>query len=226
VDYDDDDDDDNNNNNIVYLPFFGNKIELFCTFLFFLIIPWSRVLLEKLTGSQLVKIFLAFYGTQMFITALTCPYPQINPVHSSPQSYVLKILLNSLLSTPGSSKWPLSLRFPQEYPVQTSSLPIRATCPAHLFLLVINSNDIWWEYRSLSSSLYSFFHCPIRSFLLTPSIHLSTQFWNTLSLRPSLNVSYHVSYPYKTTGKILVPYILIFIFLNRKLEDKRSCTEW
>jgi hypothetical protein len=33
--------------------------------------PWSRVLLEKLTGSQLVKKFHAFYGTQKFITAFT-----------------------------------------------------------------------------------------------------------------------------------------------------------
>jgi hypothetical protein len=29
----------------------------------YLRIPWSRVLLEKLTGSQLVKKFPAFYGT-------------------------------------------------------------------------------------------------------------------------------------------------------------------
>jgi hypothetical protein len=33
--------------------------------------PWSRVLLEKLTGSQLVKKFPAFYGTGRFITAFT-----------------------------------------------------------------------------------------------------------------------------------------------------------
>jgi hypothetical protein len=33
--------------------------------------PWSRVLLEKLTGLQLVKKFPAFYGTRRFITALT-----------------------------------------------------------------------------------------------------------------------------------------------------------
>jgi hypothetical protein len=33
--------------------------------------PWSRVLLEKLTGLQLVKKFPTFYGTQMFITAFT-----------------------------------------------------------------------------------------------------------------------------------------------------------
>jgi len=32
---------------------------------------WSRVLLEKLTGFQLVKKFLAFYGTRRFITAFT-----------------------------------------------------------------------------------------------------------------------------------------------------------
>jgi len=34
-----------------------------------LLTPWSRVLLEKLTGSQLVKKFPAFYGTRKFITA-------------------------------------------------------------------------------------------------------------------------------------------------------------
>jgi hypothetical protein len=33
--------------------------------------PWSRVLLEKLTGPQLVKKFPAFYVTWRFITALT-----------------------------------------------------------------------------------------------------------------------------------------------------------
>jgi hypothetical protein len=32
---------------------------------------WSRVLLEKLTGLQLVKKFPAFYGTRRFLTALT-----------------------------------------------------------------------------------------------------------------------------------------------------------
>jgi hypothetical protein len=33
--------------------------------------PWSRVLLEKLTGVQLVKKFPAFYETRRFITAFT-----------------------------------------------------------------------------------------------------------------------------------------------------------
>jgi hypothetical protein len=42
-DDDDDDDDDNNNNNT----------------------PKSKVLLEKLTGSRLVKVFPTFYGTEV-----------------------------------------------------------------------------------------------------------------------------------------------------------------
>jgi len=37
----------------------------------YLISPWSRVLLEKLTASQLVKKSPAFYGTRRFITAFT-----------------------------------------------------------------------------------------------------------------------------------------------------------
>jgi len=37
----------------------------------YLLTRCSRVLLEKLTGFQLLKKFLAFYGTRMFITAFT-----------------------------------------------------------------------------------------------------------------------------------------------------------
>ena len=33
--------------------------------------PWCRVLLEKVTGSQLLRKFPAFYGTRKFITTLT-----------------------------------------------------------------------------------------------------------------------------------------------------------
>jgi len=37
----------------------------------YLLNPWRRVLLEKLTGLQLVKKFPAFHVTRRFITALT-----------------------------------------------------------------------------------------------------------------------------------------------------------
>jgi hypothetical protein len=50
--------------------------------------PWSRVLLEKLTGSQLVKIFSAFYGIRKSITALASArylyLSSVRPIQSMP----------------------------------------------------------------------------------------------------------------------------------------------
>jgi hypothetical protein len=40
-------------------------------FLTDVITPWSRVLLEKLSGFQLVKKFPSFYVTRRFLTAVT-----------------------------------------------------------------------------------------------------------------------------------------------------------
>jgi len=37
----------------------------------YLLTPWSRALLEKLTGTQLVKKFPAFYGNQRLINTFT-----------------------------------------------------------------------------------------------------------------------------------------------------------
>ena len=47
---------------------FINTYSTQCTYL---LTPWSRVLIGKLTASQLVKQFPTFYGTQRFITAFT-----------------------------------------------------------------------------------------------------------------------------------------------------------
>jgi len=49
-----------------------NGYFVWCSYLLtYLLTPWSRVLLEKLTGLHLVKKFPTFYGTRRFITAFT-----------------------------------------------------------------------------------------------------------------------------------------------------------
>ena len=82
------------------------------------------------------------------------------------------------------------------------------------------------ENKSLSSSLCTFLYSPFTSIFLGQNILLSTLFWNTLSLCSSLNVSDHVSGPYKTTGKITVLFNLILVCLDSKLEDKSFYTDW
>ena len=94
------------------------------SFLTYLLTPWSSVLLENLTGFQLVKKFPAFYGARIH----KCPPPipilsLLDPIHT-PTSHSLEIRLNIILPfTPGSPKWSLSLRFPHQTPVCASLLP-------------------------------------------------------------------------------------------------------
>ena len=69
---------------------------------------------------------------------------------------------------------------------------------------------------------------PFPRYLVPPRSKYSSQ--HHVLKHPQLpffrNVSDQVSHPYKTTGKIIVLYIMIFKFLNSNLEDKRFCTEW
>ena len=115
--------------------------------------------------------------------------------------------------------------FPQACPPKPCMQfsPIRATCLAYLILLYFITRTILSEqYRWLSSSLCSFLHSPVTSSLLAPNILLNTLFSNIHSLRSSLNVTDQVSHPCRTTGKIIMTWILFVVFLDIKVEDKNS----
>jgi hypothetical protein len=60
---------------------------------------------------------------------------------------------------------------------------------------------------------------------LGPHILLCTLFPDTLDLCFPLKVRNHLSHIYERQVKLVV-YILIFWFLYRRQEDKRSLTEW
>ena len=185
------------------------------------------------TNRSSVKKFPAFYGTRRFITAFTSARhlslswaSSIQSIPPHPTSWRSILILSSHLRL----GLPSGL-FPSGFPTKILYTPLLPPyvlhAPAHLILLDLITRIIFGEeYRSLSSSLCSFLHSTFTSPLLGPNILLNTLSSNTLSLRFSLNVNDQVSHPYKTTEKYIVLYILIFKFLDSKLEDKRFCTEW
>ena len=132
------------------------------------ITPWCTVLLEKLTGLQLVRKFPAFHGTRRFITALTSvrqlSLHLANPIqstypHSTSWRSVLILFIHLRLGLPSGL---LSSGFPTKTLYTHFSSPIRATCPGHLILLDLITRTILGEqYKSFSSSLCNLLHSPV-----------------------------------------------------------------
>jgi hypothetical protein len=99
-------------------------------------------------------------------------------------------------------------------------------CPTHLSLLYVSILiTLGEEYKSCSTSLYSYLNLPITSYLFGPNILLSTLFSKTFSLLSSPKARDQVSHPYRTTGKIIVFYMLLFTFLESR-QDIEFWTEW
>ena len=175
----------------------------------YLLTPWCRVLLEKLTGLQLVKKFPAFHGTWRFITALTSVRhlslswaSPIQSIYPHPTSWRSSLILSTHLRL-GLPSGLLPSGFPIKTLYTPFSSPIRATCPAHIILIdFITCTLLGEEYKSFSSSLCNLLHSPVTSSLLGPNILLNTMFSNTLSFLSSRNVNDQVPHPYKTTAKL------------------------
>ena len=103
--------------------------------------------------------------------------------------------------------------FPQVSPpkpcLRLSSHSYALHAPLISFFSILSPEQYWVrstdeEYRSLSSSGYSFLHSLVTSSLLGPNNLLNALFSYTISLRSSLKLSKQVSRTYKTTGKIIV----------------------
>jgi hypothetical protein len=131
---------------------------------------------------------------------------QINPIYTTP-SYLLKSIL--ILSTHLRLGLPSGL-FPSGF--LTNILYEFLFSPSLFFLDLIVLFILSKEHQLWVTSLRNFLQSPVTSSLFRTNIHLSTMFSHSLSLCSSINAKDHVLSPYRMRGKIIVLYILIFVF--------------
>jgi len=142
------------------MPAVGQSTILIHFLYTYLLTPWCRVLLEKLTGLQPVKKYSAFHGTRRFITALTSvrqlslswahPIQSIYPHPTSWRSI-------RILSTHLRLGLPSGL-LPSGFPTKTLYTPfsshIRTTCPANLIIVYLYSKSRSTRFAFQTTLLY------------------------------------------------------------------------
>jgi hypothetical protein len=141
---------------------------------------------------------------------------QIDPVRA-PSSHFLNIHFNIVLPfMPGSFEWSSSLRFShQNRRPHSSYMPY--PCQSSWF---DHPNDIWWGVQSIKFLVMQ--SSPLLCYLVPLRPSYPPQHLILENLHSSLNVNDQVSHPYKTTGKFMVMYILIFTFFIANWKTKDS----
>ena len=136
------------------------KIILLCL-LTHLLTPWCRVLLEKLTGLQLVKKFPAFHGTRRFITALTSVRhlslswaSPIQSIYPHPTSWRTILILSTRLRL-GLPSGLLPSGFPTKTLYTPLSLPSSYTINS---LIYVSTTIIYWIMQATCFDLLTGHH--------------------------------------------------------------------
>jgi hypothetical protein len=142
----------------------------------------------------------------------------MNPVHNYPLHFP-NINCNIFPSTRRSSEWPLPFSFSDLSFVYISyrSHTCYMSHPSRPWF--DHPNNIWWSVQVTKLLIMQSSPASCH-FLLGPNILFSALFQNTLNLCFFLRVRDQVSQRYKITGKVIILYILIFKFLEKRRDDK------
>jgi hypothetical protein len=151
---------------------------------------------------------------------------QINPIYTSPFHLLKDHFYIIFPSKHMSSNHLLPSGSPPKLCMQLSCFP----CVLHVLPISISwlyhPNNILWEVQ-IFKLLFMSSLSPVAYYfgLLRPKVILSTLLLDTLpTFLPQCERPRFA--PYTSRGEILFLYISIFIFLDKKPEDRIFCTEW
>ena len=198
---------------------------------YYLVTQWCRVLLEKLAVSKGIprisrnpKVITALTSVRHLSLSWARPIQSTYP-HPTSWRSTLILSTNLRLGLPSGL-------FPSGFPTKTPYTPSPPPYAPHAqpisFFSILSPAQYWVRSTNHLAPRYAISSIPPLPRPSSVQIFSSTPYSQTpsASFLSSRNVNDQVSHLYKTTGKFIVLYILIFKFLDSNLEDKRFYTEW